>query len=149
MAKNRPPLELEGLSQTLKESKGKGVDAFFPSPPPRSDTETSKSPTPTKGEEQVTRAVSHDGNTDVTASVRQDVYLREWRDIIENTQTRGSSLRLTNEEAFAVEDVIQELERHLKIKTSLNEVARLGLLYIIDDFKKNREKSLIYKVKKS
>ena len=149
MAKNRPPLELEGLSQTLKESKGRGVDAFFPSPPPRSDTETSKSPTPLQREEPVTKPVQHDRRTDVVTSVRQDVTLRGWRDIIENTETRGSSLRLTNEEAFAVEDVIQELERHLKIKTSLNEVARLGLLYIIDDFKKNREKSLIYKVKKS
>jgi len=37
----------------------------------------------------------------------------------------------------------------MKIKTSLNEAARLGLLYILEDFKKNKEKSLIYKVKKS
>jgi hypothetical protein len=35
------------------------------------------------------------------------------------------------------------------VKTSLNEVVRLGLLYILRDFKKDRENSLIYQIKKS
>lgn len=78
-----------------------------------------------------------------------DVNFRTWKDLVENTETHNSSLRLTNEENYAVEDMVNELKRHLKIKTSLNEVARLGLLYIIQDFKTNREKSLIYRVKKS
>jgi len=79
----------------------------------------------------------------------QDVNLRVWRDTIENTETHNSSLRLTNDEVYEVEDLINELRRNLKVKTSLNEVARLGLLYIIRDFKKKRENSLVYKVKKS
>jgi hypothetical protein len=78
-----------------------------------------------------------------------DVNLREWRDTIENTETHNSSLRLTTQESDEIEDLIKELKRRLKIKTSLNEVARLGLLYILHDFKKNRENSLVYKVKKS
>jgi hypothetical protein len=82
-------------------------------------------------------------------SLLQDVNLRAWRDTIENTQTRGSSLRLTNDEIYAVEDVIKDLERLLKIKTSINELARLGLLFLIHDFKKNGKQSLVYKVKKS
>jgi len=103
------------------------------------------------------REVSHDGsesivkeiNHDVTTSSLHEVNLRELKDIIENTETHNSSLRLTNEENYAVEDMVNELKRSLKVKTSLNEVVRLGLLYIINDFKINREKSLIYKVKKS
>ena len=89
------------------------------------------------------------GSDKVITSSRHDVNYRTWRDIIENTETHNSSLRLTAEENFAVEDVITDLKRHLKVKTSLNELARLGLLYLIHDFKKHRENSLLYKVKKS
>ncbi len=89
------------------------------------------------------------GRNNVVTSSRHDVNYRVWRDIIENTETHNSSLRLTAEENFAVEDVITDLKRQLKIKTSLNEVARLGLLYLVHDFKKHREESLLYKVKKS
>jgi len=78
-----------------------------------------------------------------------DVNLRAWRDTIENTETHNSSLRLTTEEGQDIEDLITDLKRKYKIKSSLNEVARLGLLYILQDFKKHREHSLIYRVKKS
>ena len=78
-----------------------------------------------------------------------DVNLRDWKDTIENTETHNSSLRLTTEEGEHIEDLITDLKRKFKIKTSLNEVARLGLLHIVQDFKKNGENSLIYKVKKS
>jgi hypothetical protein len=150
MAKQRPPIELDQLSQTLKDSKGQGMDAFFPSsPPPQADTKPSESPAQFPVTKPVPQPVKMDVDTDVTTSVRQDVNYRAWRDIIENTETRGSSLRMTNDEVFAVEDMIKDLERQMKIKTSLNEAARLGLLYILEDFKKNKEKSLIYKVKKS
>jgi hypothetical protein len=93
--------------------------------------------------------VKKDVNRDVMTSSIDKATLREWRDTIENTETHNSSLRLTNEENYAIEDLINELRRKLKVKTSLNEVGRLGLLYIIHDFKLNREKSLVYKVKKS
>lgn len=92
---------------------------------------------------------NEEGVNDVTTSLLQDVSLREWKDIVENTETHNSSLRLTNDEVYEVEDLINELRRNLKVKTSLNEVARLGLLYIIHDFKKKRKNSLVYKVKKS
>jgi hypothetical protein len=88
-------------------------------------------------------------NHNVTTSSLHEVSFRVWKDTIENTETHNSSLRLTNDENYAVEDMLNELKRGLNVKTSLNEVARLGLLYIIHDFKQNREKSLVYNVKKS
>ena len=48
-------------------------------------------------------------------SLLQDVNLREWRDLIENTETHNSSLRLTRAELYEVEDLKTELERKLKI----------------------------------
>jgi hypothetical protein len=150
MAHKRPPLEIKDITASLKESKGQGVGAFFPTPPQNTAENQSAKPTektslpkaPTHTETQKTL-------TDVMTSVLQDVNLRHWRDTIENTQTRGSSLRLTNEEIYAVEDVIQDLERLLNIKTSINELARLGLLFLMHEFKQNGEKSLVYQVKKS
>jgi hypothetical protein len=86
---------------------------------------------------------------DVTTSLLWDVDLKEWREQIENTVTQNSSLRLTSEERYVIEDIISELQRKERIKTSMNEVARLGLLFLIHEFKKNRHKSIIYRVKKA
>src|SRR5271165_41781 len=74
---------------------------------------------------------------DVMTAPRHEVDYRAWRDIIENTETLNSALRLTREERYEVEDMIQDLDRKHKIKTSMNEVARLGLLSIIRDYKNN------------
>jgi len=110
MVKQRPPIELDQLSQTLKDSKGQGMGAFFPSfPPSQEDIKPSESPTPPSVTKPVPQPVKTDVDTDVTTSARQDVPFRAWRDIIENTETRGSSLRMTNDEVFAVEDMIKDL----------------------------------------
>ena len=108
---------------------------------------TPESPPPAR--KQSNKKVNKSATNDVMTSSRHDVNLRAWRDIIENTETHNSSLRLTTEEGEHIEDLITDLKRKFKIKTSLNEVARLGLLHIVQDFKKNGENSLIYKVKKS
>jgi hypothetical protein len=120
-----------------KNPQNKPVSPVKPSP--------EKKESPMASKEASTSEVIHD----VTTSSRHDVDYRAWRDIIENTETHNSALRLTREERYEVEDTIQDLERKHKIKTSLNEVARLGLLSVIHDYKKNKQQSLLYKVKKS
>jgi hypothetical protein len=162
MVKKRPPLEIEELTESLKESKGQGLAVFFPTPPntandnkdskPKKKTRAIKTPEDDSiflDEAKKLNEESLKTLNDVVTSLLQDVNLREWRDTIENTETRGSSLRLTNDEIYAVEDLLKDLKRQLKIKTSINEIARLGLLFLIHDFKKNGDKSLIYKVKNS
>ena len=98
---------------------------------------------------QSNKKVYKSATNDVMTSSLHDANLREWKDTIENTETHNSSLRLATEEGEHIEDLITGLKRKYKIKTSLNEIARLGLLHIVQDFKKNGENSLIYKVKKS
>jgi hypothetical protein len=110
-------------------------------------SQTPQSPRPAR--KQSNKKVNKPATNDVMTSSLYDVHLRGWRDTIENTETHNSSLRLTTEEGEHIEDLITDLKRKYKIKTSLNEVARLGLLHIVQDFKKNGENSLIYKVKKS
>jgi hypothetical protein len=113
---------------------------------------TIKSPTPQTpypARKQSKKKVATSVLNDVSTSPRHDIHLRVWRETIENTETHNSSLRLTTGESEHIEDLITDLKRKFKIKTSLNEIARLGLLHIVQDFKKNGENSLIYKVKKS
>jgi hypothetical protein len=86
---------------------------------------------------------------DVVTSLPHGVHLKEWQEIIENTETQNSALRLTSEERYAVEDVVNELRRQYGVKTSMNEVARLGLLLLIQDFKQQKKASIIHTVKKA
>ncbi len=148
MAKANPWAGIGALDQKLYQQPKKAPPPSAPRPAPKS-THDRKGTEETQKTPFVREAGTQEGREDVTTSSRHDVNYRAWRDIIENTETHNSSLRLTAEENFAVEDVITELKRNLKIKTSLNELARLGLLYLIHDFKTHRENSVVYKVKKS
>jgi hypothetical protein len=112
-------------------------------------TETSKQAVNEESKEDGMTAGNTDVNHDVMTSLSQDMNLRKWQEVIENTETQNSALRLTSEERYAIEDVVNELRRKYGIKTSMNEVARLGLLFLIHDFKKNKKESMIHKVKKA
>jgi hypothetical protein len=115
--------------------------------------EHSPPPPPQEEQPKVNQASNQDGMTDVTPDVMtsqlQEVNLKKWQEIIEDTETQNSALRLTSEERYAVEDVVSELRRKHGIKTSMNEVARLGLLVLMHDFKQNKKESIIYKLKKA
>jgi hypothetical protein len=147
MSQNNPYAKLGGgaLDQELFKNKQ--------TLPPASDNSENnrkpKSPFPPPSRKASEKKETKSIMTDVMTSSLHDVNLRVWKDTIENTETHNSSLRLTTEEGQDIEDLITDLKRKYKIKTSLNEVARLGLLYILQDFKKHRENSLVYKVKKS
>lgn len=86
---------------------------------------------------------------DVTTSILRDVNKKRWRDIIEETETHNSSIRMSLAEREQVEDMLRDLKRKYKIKTSMNELARLGLLVLLHDFKKNGKQSIITDVKTS
>jgi len=86
--------------------------------------------------------------SDVMASRLDDATLRQWRDMIENGETHNSALRLSVDERETVEDCILTLRRKFKIKTSMNELARLGLLALVLDLEQRKEASLVYRVKK-
>lgn len=96
-----------------------------------------------------TKDVQTDVNTDAATSLLQDVNKRGWKEIIENPETHNSSLRISLSEREKIEDVVRELRRKYKIKASMNEIARLGLLVLAQDFKKRRSKSIIAAVKTS
>jgi hypothetical protein len=125
--------------------------------PSRSPAEQAQEQKPETRKQAVNEEGKHDAkidsdidvNHDVMTSLSQDIDLRTWQEIIENTETQNTALRLTTEERYAIEDAVNELRRKYGIKTSMNEVARLGLMLIIHDFKKNKKESMIHKGKKA
>lgn len=160
----KKPLQTDAISQELTQS------VFFQKPAgakPADQAQNvpasipSHSPSPSTPEEQrreeqhqaSQQAKQPDVVTDVTSdgmTLRlQNVKLKEWQEIIENTETQNSALRLTKEERYAVEDLVNELRRKYGIKTSMNEIARLGLLLLIHDFKQHKRDALIHHVKKA
>jgi hypothetical protein len=64
------------------------------------------------GEEEI----NDDRIEDVVTSSRHDVNYRAWRDLIEDTETHNSSLRITRREKFDIEDFIKDLERKHAVK---------------------------------
>lgn len=120
-----------------------------PTPPPPAPTADSLLATNRQSQPASLPPVQQDVTIDVTTSILHNVDLKAWREQIETTETQNSSLRLTSEERYGIEDLINEVERHEKIKTSMNELARLGLLFLIHEFKQNGRKSILYRVKKA
>lgn len=91
----------------------------------------------------------HDVMEDVVTSLLEGVDLGEWREMIANTETHSSAFRLSSAERDAVEDLVRDLRRVKRVKTSMNELARLGLMLLIHDFRKRGDKSIVYRVKKT
>jgi len=118
------------------------------SPPPLSHEAQPSEADHQPSSEASSQAVKTDVTLDVMTSHFPSANLKHWQEIIENTETQNSALRLTCEERYAVEDAVNELRRQYGIKTSMNEIARLGLLLLIHDFKQHKKVSLIHQVKK-
>lgn len=111
-----------------------------------------KPPSPAPDKLPTTQRVTpprDDARDDVMTLSLPNASTRDWRDVIENTETHSSALRLSQKEREAVEDCLRDLRRKYRIKTSMNEVVRLGLLALIADLKARGEASLVVAVKRS
>lgn len=146
MQRGERPHERTTAQAQLQESKGWHSPALPASPSPTPPSYADENQTVHESSQPAgTTDVMGDGMT----SRLQDVNLKEWQAVIENTETQNSALRLTSAERYAIEDVVHELRRQYGIKTSMNEIARLGLLVLLTDFKQYKKASVIHQVKKA
>lgn len=144
--------ELVGASAFFKPQAPETPAAVLPrdeTPPPAIPNQDSLLDNTKQSQQEALPSTHQEGVSDVMTSLLEDVDLKLWREMIEDTETQNSSLRLTSEERYVIEDVISDLQRKERVKTSMNEVARLGLLFLIHEFKKNRRTSILYRVKKA
>lgn len=95
----------------------------------------------------VTESPHHDVVTDVMTSVLlEDISM--WRKVLAVSETHNSALRLSAQERDDIEDCVLLLRRKFGIKTSMNELARLGLLLLVRDVRTRKSESLVCAVKK-
>lgn len=131
-----PPKAIEGVHSPATVSPS--LAAHLQEAPPRKSPDVSK---------EAMKSRHHDVTPDVVTSVRpEDV--SQWRTILANTETHNSALRLSAKERDDIEDCVLLLRRTLGIKTSMNELARLGLLLLVQDVRARTSKSVICAVKR-
>lgn len=134
--------------QALKSAPGEADPAKVVSQVLKADIEPNKATQQQTPEEAVIE-VTNDVMVDVTTSILSGVDMKKWQEVIEDTETHNSSLRMSAEEKEQIEDVLRELKREFKVKTSINEIARLGLLLLAHDFNQRGKQSIIALIKKA
>jgi hypothetical protein len=118
----------------------KGESSFFkptPTSKRRHDVTTSQ-----KKKKDIEKSTSQSPTT-----IRPYNKYELWKEIITDADTQNTTVRLTKKESNNVSDFTRNLRREKNIRISMNELARLGLLFLMDDFNDNGEKSVISKVK--
>lgn len=87
--------------------------------------------------------------TDNTHSVPTGDQLRRLRDVLLEDHPVHNTFRYSQDSLDAVRDIVYELEVKRGIKTSRNDVMRLGLAWLVDDYRTRREQSVLVQVLKA
>ena len=137
----------------------RGQSAFFPtrlseqpteqpSQPPH-DQEKHEQPTPPSKQEDTTIPRYHDTskprNHDTTAPSSEHELLEEVRKAVKQVGKEAATQRLTLEEKQLIADIEYTYQRQ-GIRTSGNEIMRIATNYIIRDYLKNGENSVLAKI---
>jgi hypothetical protein len=162
MAHKRPPLEINAITESLKESKGQGVGAFFPTPPnnpaddqevklpqkePNRHTQRQKAPLPSTKKKQAKLLTSKNVSKQVSNEESQEANVEE-RILasLQTTDLKENTFRYTQEELDFIRDIVYEAEVKYKTKLNKNDVVRIGLEWLIVDWRTNNEESLLARI---
>jgi hypothetical protein len=145
--------------------KGRGAELFYgdeerhePAPRPESEapevTATHAAPDPASppaaqppGEQATLPPSAQDTEDassqpgDIDASTR-----RRLRELLAQDHPLHYSYRFTREEIDALRDIVYELEAKRGVRITRNDVVRLGLNWLIDDYRAHGEESLLMQV---
>ena len=160
MAKpKRTPLAFntDALANELIESSGKGVDAFFSSPTPPSISEhphlrrltVTKQSSPNSSRIEVEPdnkiASNRASKSDSLLASYPDSIIETIRKSVKATGREVSFVRLTPEEKKQLADIIYILKSQ-KVKTTENEINRIAINFLLEDYHTNNENSVLARV---
>ena len=155
MANKRPPVELEGLDENLKQSSGKGVNAFFSTPLSQDENKPA-----VKNEKEIhtesntiaNKTINKENNTtnnvisNITILQFTDKDIEGLRKLAEKPQT----YRLTHKDVEYVKDMSYKLSKESKRgKIGQGDILRIALV-LFDKFitsNKNDLKIILEKIK--
>uniref|UniRef100_A0A7V3NVA9 Uncharacterized protein n=1 Tax=candidate division WOR-3 bacterium TaxID=2052148 RepID=A0A7V3NVA9_UNCW3 len=105
-------------------------------------TEKQKPKQPSSGDTTTPR------HRDTTIPRYQDTIFEQVRKAVKELGKEAATHRFTQEEKRAITDIIYTYKNN-GIKTSENEVARISVNFIIEDYRENGENSILHKVLKA
>lgn len=167
MAKRKPlSFDNNELSENLQRSAAKGIDAFFsPAHEPERQTQETKAEDKPKAKEQPPtiepqkrkttkelkpkqtryRDTMQPSNHETMVSRYHDTIIHEVRMAVKELGKEAATHRFTDTEKKEIMDMIYAYKRQ-GIRTSENEIARIGVNFLIEDYKENGENSILHKV---
>ncbi|MBF6599633.1 MAG: hypothetical protein IVW36_03880 [Dehalococcoidia bacterium] len=139
--------------------KGKGAELFFggaevlESPSSRDETSARKTDSVLAGKTDSKKASMPESKTARHTEVapgepRSSAVLRTLREALLEEHPVNNSFRYSQESLDAVRDIAYELEVMRNLKTSRNDIMRLGLAWIIDDYRAKGADSVLVAVLK-
>lgn len=94
-----------------------------------------------------------DTNKDTKIPTKIDVSVDGWieeiRKAVKQVGKEASSLRITSEENEKIDDVVYGLRKDLQIRAEKTVIARIGLNYLLNDYFKNPDASILVTVLKA
>jgi hypothetical protein len=126
----------------------RGQSAFFPTKQAAEPVVKEQAPFPSKQHDTATPRY-HDTviprNRDTTTPFTEDELLEEVRKAVKQVGKEAATQRLTLEEKQLLADIEYSYKRQ-GIRTSGNEIMRIATNYIIRDYRKNGENSVLAKI---
>ena len=135
----------------------RGQSVFFPKEREEQDTQRKQPSTPPLAEQNVPRAENSDtvvsryhetmipSNRDTTIPLREEDMIEAVRKAVKQIGKEPATQRLTLEEKQALDDIEYSYKRQ-GIRTSGNEIIRIATNYIVREYRKNGENSILAKV---
>ena len=144
------------LTQHLKTSKGQGMNAFF-SPPSPTSSEQAKSEKEVEKGQASKRARTHKRtrpkkSTPASTPTRTDapVHARTIeqlkRAILNKKHLSSFTFRFKAEELEALDNVTEAMNENIAQKISKNDVVRLSLKWLLEDYEQNKQASVLARV---
>ena len=166
MAHKRPPLEINAITESLKESKGQGVDVLFPTPTnttandqelktsqktPSRLPQRQKAPSPPTKNKQAKLLTSKNVSKQVSkytsngesqeANIEERILAS-----LHTTDLKANTFRYTQEELDFIRDIVYEADVQYKTKLDKNDIARIGLEWLMVDWRTNKKESLLARI---
>ena len=91
------------------------------------------------------KAIKKESHRASTLASKQDSMIETIRKIVKSLGTKVSFTRITPEEKGKLEDIVYTYKRQ-GVKTSENEINRIAMNFLIEDFHKNGKESVLAQV---
>jgi hypothetical protein len=135
-----------GRYDTLLEEPKKVTPPVDTTPPAKKDSSQSKQSVIKKTLKKVDNNASKQASMDAsTLAYKQDELVEDIRKTVKHLGKEVTFIRLTPEEKGQLTDIVYAYKRQ-GIKTSENEIGRIGLNYLIADYQANGEESVLAQV---